>query len=71
FRTSDQKYKELDPGSQIIPNHKQDLISLQSKYSFSKNMIGNLTLNQTQKASNDASKAYQESQVVVQLILIY
>jgi hypothetical protein len=34
-------------------------------------MIGNLTLNQTQKASNDASKAYQESQVVVQLILIY
>ena len=71
FRTSDQKYKELDPGSQIIPNHKQDLISLQSKYSFSKNMIGNLTLNQTKKASNDASKAYQESQVVVQLILIY
>ena len=26
FRTSDQKYKELDPASQIIPQHKQDQI---------------------------------------------
>ena len=71
FRTSDQKYKELDPASQIIPQHKQDLISLQSKYSFSKTMIGDLTLNQTKKASNDASKAYQESQLALQLILLY
>ena len=71
FRTSDQKYKELDPASQIIPQHKQDLISLQSKYSFSKTMIGDLTLNQTKKASNDASKTYQESQLALQLILLY
>ena len=48
--------------SQIIPKHIQDLISLQSKHSFTTNMIGDLTLNQTKKASNDASKAYQESQ---------
>ena len=71
FRTSDQKYKELDPASQIIPQHKQDLISLQSKYSFTKTMIGDLTLNQTKKASNDASKAYQESQLALQLIMVY
>ena len=71
FRTSDQKYKELDPASQIIPQHKQDLISLQSKYSFSKKMIGGLTLNQIKKTSNDASKAYQESQLALQLILLY
>ena len=71
FRTSDQKYKELDPASQIIPHHKQDLISLQSKYSFTKTMIGDLTLNQTKKASNDASKAYQESQLALQLIMVY
>ena len=71
FRTSDQKYKELDPASKIIPQHKQDLISLQSKYSFSKNMIGDLTLNQTKKASNDASKVYQESQLALQLIMVY
>ena len=71
FRSSDQKYKELDPASQIIPHHKQDLISLQSKYSFTKTMIGDLTLNQTKKASNDASKAYQESQLALQLIMVY
>ena len=71
FRTSDQKYKELDPASQIIPHNKQDLISLQSKYSFTKTMIGDLTLNQTKKASNDASKAYQETQLALQLILLY
>ena len=71
FRTSDQKYKELDPASQIIPQHKQDLISLQSKYSFTKTMIGDLTLNQIKKASNDASKAYQESQLALQLIMVY
>ena len=71
FRTSDQKYKELDPASQIIPQHKQDLISLQSKYSFTKTIIGDLTLNQTKKASNDASKAYQESQLALQLIMVY
>ena len=71
FRTSDQKYKELDPASQIIPHHKQDLISLQSKYSFTKTMIGDLTLNQTKKASNDASKAYKESQLALQLIMVY
>ena len=71
FRTSDQKYKELDPASQIIPKHKQDLISLQSKYSFTKTLIGDLTLNQIKKASNDASKAYQESQLALQLIMVY
>ena len=71
FRTSYQKYKELDTASQIIPQHKQDLISIQSKYSFTKTMIGDLTLNQTKKASNDASKAYQESQLALQLIMVY
>ena len=34
-------------------------------------MIGDLTLNQTKKASNDASKAYQESQLALQLIIVY
>ena len=71
FRTSDQQYLEEDPGSRITPRHKQDRVSLQSKYSFSRNTITDLALTQLKQESNDATKTYVESQAALQLILSY
>ncbi len=71
FQNSNQKYKNVDPATNLVLQNKKDELTVNCKYVFSRSTIVGIDYKQIKQASNDALRAYSKNQFSLQYIWMF
>ncbi|MBC8258941.1 MAG: hypothetical protein H8E38_07990 [SAR324 cluster bacterium] len=71
IQNNNQQYKSADPATNVVLQNKKDEMTLNCKYAYSQATIVGIDLKQLKQASNDATRAFQENQLILQYIWMF